>query len=159
MSRFESPWYVQLLLAVPFFIIGVAGLKKAVNAYQIERGAARWGHTSGQLISAHADGLDVKVEYKYRVHGVLYVGRRLSLFGYGKKELAEKKARELVEHQRFAGKTVVFYDPAWPANSYLEVNTNYGVIGFFWSCCSIILGAALVRRAVRQSRPVTDVRG
>lgn len=133
-----------------FGLVGFAGVVIGMRSYPLERDALGWSKTFGTLQDARlgADGR-IAVQYTFVVGGIKYFGNKRSVVDYGgKKFILEGDAERLMEEQQGNGGVDVYYDPANPERSSLQIGTAGSIVHVAIGCAAILLAACLLYTAM-----------
>lgn len=139
--------------AALFIIIGIGAVIYSFMTYFDAAESEDWPSVRGEIIDSGADHVnkmttdkskwkwEPHVEYSYEVNGVTYKNDRIRL-GFGSLSYDNyNMALRSISNYPEGGWADVYYDPAYPQSSTLEVGVSlYTYLGFVIGIVSIIVG-------------------
>jgi hypothetical protein len=130
---------ILLLVALVFIILGIVFIVLGARGRRLAQSAAAWPTVAGVVTAAglkkrvsvgtgpdydHHDSFEPVVEYSYQVNERPYAGKRMSTGGAASYD--RRRAQEILDRFPVGSSVNVFYDPADPAQSALEIKAGSG---------------------------------
>ena len=140
------------LLAAILIVVGAAFIVVGLVSKQRANAASTWPTIQGTIFKSElirhvtrnsgivSTSYEPKVEYQYSVMGQTYTGKRLA---FGTMRVKYEQGEQLMSRYREAAQVPVYYNPAKPEESLLELAAMgsgvYLVIGIIMAVMGLIL--------------------
>jgi hypothetical protein len=143
------------LIYIAFIVLGLGLVILAmVQISKAKKAGKSWLTTPGRITSSvvetrrerDMDGdqhtyHEPKVTYEYQVNELSYQGDEI---GFGKRTMRQAKAEQIVTKYRQGDPVTVYYDPADPAKTVLEMKSYSAINNLVLGIVLIALGLALI---------------
>ena len=143
------------LIYIAFIVLGLGLVILAmVQIFKAKKAGKSWLTTPGRITSSvvetrrerDMDGdqhtyHEPKVTYEYQVNELSYQGDEI---GFGKRTMRQAKAEQIVTKYRQGDPVTVYYDPADPAKTVLEMKSYSAINNLVLGIVLIALGLGLI---------------
>jgi len=143
------------LIYIAFIVLGLGLVILAmVQISKAKKAGKSWLITPGRITSSvvetrrerDVDGdrhtyHEPKVTYEYQVNELTYQGDEI---GFGKRTMRQAKAQQIVAKYRQGDPVTVYYDPADPAKTVLEIKSYSAINNLVLGIVLIALGLGLI---------------